>query len=174
MDTIVTIMTFVTNGGGVGPGHSAIAFDDTVYSFEAVGDWFNSQSGWITVNYDDYVEKNAWRPIILQTLSPKVSPKKARAYIQKSMLNDDDYLSSGVCSSQVAAAVDAGTTVPFDPDGIDTPNRLYGKARRAGLVLAENIIWEDQTSMTTLQWASIVNKLNFDYPQVAKKLQVHR
>ena len=174
MDTILTIMTFVTNGNGVGPGHSAIAFDDTVYSFEAWGDWFNSHSGWITLNYDDYVATNAWRPIILQTLSTKVNPPKSRSYIQRSMAADDDYGPSGVCSSQVASAVDAGLTFSFDPDGIDTPYGLYWKARRAGLVLAENIIWEDQTSMTTLQWASIVNKLNFEYPQIAKRLEVHR
>jgi hypothetical protein len=45
----IKLITCVTNGRGIGPGHTAIAVGATVHSFENAGDWFSvrrEESGW--------------------------------------------------------------------------------------------------------------------------------
>ena len=164
----LTILTCVTNLNGSGPGHTAIAVDNTVYSFENTGDWFsfggNNASGWITADLDAYLKKNAHRPVILQTLNEKVKPDPVLGFIRGSMASDDDYLSSGVCSSLVSSAINAGLTGGFNPSGVDTPWKVYNLARAKGIVADEQGVWPGAGSVTVLTWASIVNKLKADFP----------
>lgn len=174
MSKVITILTLVTNGMGAGPGHTAICFDDTVYSFEAINDWGSRNSAWVVFDYDAYIEKNAHRPVILQTVGQKVDAASAELNIIRAMTDDCDYISSGVCTSLVARAINAGTIFYFNPPGIDTPRGLYHYGRKMGIVIAENVIWEDQASMPVLQWASIVNRLKFDFAPVAGKLALTR
>ena len=162
----LTILTCVTNGAGCGPGHTAIVLDDTVYSFENTGDWFSSgagASGWITAKLDAYLKKNEKRPVLLQELSEKVKPGPVEAYIKKSIADDDDYLSSGVCSSLVASAVNAGFTAGFNPFGVDTPWSVYHLAKKKGIVANERAVW-DPDKVNIAHRAMIASKLLMDYP----------
>ena len=163
----VTILTCVTNGAGCGPGHTAIVLDDTVYSFENVGDWFskggNNASGWVTAKMADYLKKNEARPVLLQELSEKVRPQPVEDYIKKSIASDDDYLSSGVCSSLVASAVNAGFTAGFNPFGVDTPRNVYHLAKQKGIVASERGIW-DPDKVNFVHRGLIAAKLAVDFP----------
>ena len=168
----VTILTCVTNGAGCGPGHTAIVLDETVYSFENTGDWFSSgagASGWITAKLDDYLKKNEKRPVLLQELSEKVKPGPVEDFIKKSIADDDDYLSSGVCSSLVASAVDAGFTGSFNPWGVDTPWKVYHLARQKGIVATEKGVW-DTDKVNIVHRAVIAQKLALDYPNAPVSL----
>jgi hypothetical protein len=144
----VSILTFVTNGQGVGPGHSAIQIENKCYSFENANDWFSwktENSGWKILNVSDYYDKNAWRPILRQRLNQKCYSESVIEYINKSIKNDDDYISSGVCSTLVSKAINYAlpAEIIFDPKGIDTPFGVFHCARRLGLVLSEDYTWAD-------------------------------
>ena len=146
----VRILTLVSNINGAGPGHSAVAVGDTVYTFEeALGGWLQSTSGWKTLGYDPYLADNEHRPVLAQTLVG-AEPTYVTEYVQKSIANDDDYLGSGVCSQQVARAVNYSLPkdVDFDPKGFDTPFGVYHCARRLALVQKEEYDWPGRGSIT--------------------------
>ncbi|MGH7303682.1 MAG: hypothetical protein ACRELZ_10350 [Candidatus Rokuibacteriota bacterium] len=92
----------------------------------------SENSGWSAFAYAKYLEKNAFRPVIIQVLSEKVDPYKVEKFIKRSQGVDDDYLTSGVCSSLCASAINAGVTFGFDCKGIDTPKKVYDLARKKG------------------------------------------
>lgn len=172
----VKILTFVTNVNGIGPGHSAVSVGKTVYTFEDVaGGWLQSGSGWLTLNYDSYLKKNEHRPVLAQTIKD-ANPGSVKKYVAKSIANDDDYIGSGVCSQQVAKAVNYAlpANIDFDPPGFDTPFAVYHYARTLGLVVKEEYFWPGRSSLRVLTWASIVNKLMTDYPVAYHKMDVSR
>ena len=162
----VKIMTFVTNtSAGEGPGHSAVAVGDTVYTFEDTGGWLSSDSGWKTLAFNSYMAANEHRPVLVQTI-PQASDVWVTEYVMRSIENDDDYGGSGVCSQQVARAVNYSLpeNIIFDPRGFDTPYGVYHCARRLRLVESEQYYWPGKGRINALAWARIVNKLKSDYP----------
>lgn len=144
----VTLITCVTNAGGVGPGHSAIAINGTVYSFEQAGDIGSGSSGWLVVSLNRYLSMNTHRPVILQELTDQVSEGKALKYITQSISEDDDYLGSGVCSSQAASAIDAAYSGDFNTWGVDKPYEIYQLAKELGIVANERMTWPDKDSLS--------------------------
>ncbi|MEK7724423.1 MAG: hypothetical protein AAB336_08765 [Acidobacteriota bacterium] len=169
----VRILTFVTNFDGAGPGHSAVAVDNTVYTFEDVANgWLQRGSGWKTLDYNTYLQANTHRPVLAQTITQSTS-QLITDYVNKSIKNDDDYIGSGVCSTQVSKAVNYSLPkgIDFDPKGFDTPFGVYWCARRLGIVSSEDYVWADRKKLTVLTWAGIVNKLASDYPDALKGLK---
>ncbi len=169
-------MTLVSNINGSGPGHSAVAVGSTVYTFEdATGGWLQSGSGWKKLDYDGYLKSNKHRPVLTQKIVG-ANAAYVTQYVDKSIANDDDYLGSGVCSQQVARAVNYSLpqAVDFDPKGFDTPFGVFYCGRRLALVQEEEYVWADRTSITVLTWAGIVNILKADYPDVLAKMDISR
>jgi len=139
----VSILSLVGNAlqGSVGPGHSAISVDHTVFSFEVTAGWADARSGWRIIGRSEYLNLNRSRPVIVQDLkSGQVNADHVLRYLLASDSNDDDYIGSGVCSSQVSNAIDAGTTVRFDPFGLDHPATVFHLARKLGLVQRTTVI----------------------------------
>jgi hypothetical protein len=175
----VRILTLVTNGQGIGPGHTAIAVENTVYSFENIGDIFSiitESSGWKTFSYGTYLKQNSFRPVLIQTLNQSCNADYLEEYVEKSRKRDDDYLGSGVCSTLASKAINYALpeSIIFDPKGVDTPFGVYHCARRLGLVASEQYVWADCKTVTVLTWASIVNTLRSDYPAAHKGLDLKR
>ncbi len=174
MQVKVKILTLVSNTvAGEGPGHSAVAVGETVYTFEDASGWFNNRSGWKTLDYDDYLAANVRRPVLVQTVPAAVS-NYVIEYVAKSIANDDDYGGSGVCSQQVSRAVNYSLPqhIIFDPKGFDTPFGVYHCARRLSLVSGEEYFWSGRKSINVLAWARIVNKLRADYPVAFRSMDV--
>lgn len=138
----VALLTCVTNFGGVGPGHSCLSINGTVYTFEnqgGIGD--GSVSGWRIVGHASYMRENTHRPVIVQTLKGAVNASKTLQYIVRSIRRDDDYGGSGVCSSQAASAIEAGWGQTFNTLGLDKPYDIYDLAKSKGLVHTERMYW---------------------------------
>jgi hypothetical protein len=136
----VTLVTCVSNGGGVGPGHSAIAIDSTIYTFQELN-YGSNGSAWITTPLSTYLSSNTHRPVIQQRLSSAVDGSLSLAYIRDSIANDDDYIGSGVCSSQAASAIEAGYSGEFNTVGIDKPYEIYQLAKEKRIVSSEVMRW---------------------------------
>jgi len=139
----IAILTCVSNVMGAGPGHSAVVAYDSVYSFETVP-WQNTfNDGWNIFKIGKYLEHNAGRPVVIQELTQLVDLERVMRRVRTSMQNDDDYLGlpSGVCSTQVARALNAGTVQKFDPKGIDTPYGVFKHATALGLVNRSYYYW---------------------------------
>ncbi|REJ77943.1 MAG: hypothetical protein DWQ47_16425 [Acidobacteria bacterium] len=171
----VKIITLVTNIDGVGPGHSAVAVGDQLYTFEDMtGGWFQSNSGWKKLQYEPYLSNNEHRPALIQTI-PSANPPSVTKYVNQSIADDDDYGSSGVCSQQVAMAVNYALPkdVIFNPKGFDTPFGVYWCARRLGLVSSEEYLWPGKSSVRFRTWMNIVNKLQSDYPIAADNMDLN-
>ena len=159
----VKTLTCVTNGAGIGPGHSAVMVGTTVYTFEDQGGWFNSGSGWLTLQYASYMSDNEHRPVLLQTIQLAYAPSVTE-YVNTSIANDDDYGGSGVCSQQVAMALDfALGDIDFDPRSFDTPFGVYHCGRRLGLTSNEEYFWPGKGSLSEAVRNRIVSKLSEDY-----------
>ena len=129
----VSLVTCVTNAGGMGPGHSCLDINGTIYSFEGI-DYGGNKSGWIQVARTKYLGKNTHRPVIYQTLTSAVSEGRVLRYILASIADDDDYVGSGVCSSQAANAIEAGYAASFNTWGVDTPYDIYDLAQKKRIV----------------------------------------
>lgn len=169
MSARLAIMTCITNGGGVGPGHTAVIVGDTVYSFENAGDWFSvrtESSGWITMDAQEYIDKNAARPVVLQDINEQVNRSKVLRYIFGSMETDMDYLSSGVCSSLVCSAIEAGYTGSFNPPGVDTPYKTFHLANKKGIVRGTSVTWADRDTISSGNRSRIQEKVKSDYPSL--------
>lgn len=170
----VKILTLISNtAAGEGPGHSAVAVGSTLYTFEDTGGWFASGSGWKTLVSDSYLKANEHRPVLIQTI-PLAAPGSVTKYVINSIANDDDYGGSGVCSQQVARAVNYALPrhIDFDPKGFDTPFGVYHCARRLGLVSSEEYFWPGRGKINALAWARIVNKLRADYPVAFRSMDL--
>ena len=169
----VKILTFVTNLCGSGPGHSAVAVDKKVYTFEDIGGgWLQSGSGWKILDYDPYLQHNAHRPILIQTIRG-ANPSLIVEYVNKSIKNDDDYGGSGVCSTQVSKAVNYSLPkeIDFDPFGFDTPHGVYYCARNLHIVTSEEYIWAEGRKPWNPFKNDIIIKLMLDYPLALKGLK---
>ena len=142
----VKLLTLVSNAGGVGPGHSAISINDIVHTFEVPPhQTIGPGTGWDKFKMGDYLRRNAHRPVYIQTLKTEVDPGRTYSYVVNST---DDYGINGVCSQQVALAVDHGWMLgTFDPVGIDTPYKVYHHARRKRLVQSESRVWPGRDSL---------------------------
>jgi hypothetical protein len=161
----VKILTCVTNAGGVGPGHSAVIVGTTVYTFEDQGGWFSGRSGWLTLQLPSYKSDNSHRPVLIQTISSAFAPSVTK-YVNNSIANDDDYGGSGVCSQQVAMAVNYAlpADIDFDPRGFDTPFGVYQCGRRLGLTSAEEYFWPGKGSLSDFVRNRIIGILAEEYP----------
>ena len=148
----VSLVTCVTNAAGMGPGHSCIDISGTVHTFEnQSGGWFNgSSSGWLSMSRKSYLDKNKHRPVILQTLITAVDSGKAHNYIAKSKKDDEDYGSSGVCSSQAAATIEAAWGKDFNTVGVDKPYEIYDLAKTKKLVVSEVMHWPGKANCNLL------------------------
>lgn len=132
----VGLITCVTNGAGLGPGHTCIVLDGFVYTFERfLAGWNDLEnSGWVKINNQSYLDQNTHRPVIIQELSPAVNASKVYEYISMSDYNDEDYILSGVCSQQAIQAISAGVGRDIAPSGADIPYTVYAAVRRSGFV----------------------------------------
>ncbi|MCA9756682.1 MAG: hypothetical protein KDA27_12835 [Candidatus Eisenbacteria bacterium] len=143
----VAILTMVGNTRyGRGPGHTAIAIDDKVYSFGDISICLGNDgvysSGWIEMGVRDYIAQNSWRPVVVQELSAsKVDARDVFRHIQRCADREDEHLGSGDGSSRAALAVEAGMAAPFDRAGIDTPYKLYQLAKYRGIVSQAYYYW---------------------------------
>lgn len=163
---IVKILTCVTNGGGIGPGHSAVCVSSDSHTFQdAGGGWLQDGSGWLTFGYEAYLAENKHRPVLLQTI-PTAVGSYVNDYVAKSKADDDDYLGSGVCSQQVASAINYALPkdVIFDPKGFDTPFAVYHCAQRLSLVSTEEYLWPDRYSIGEGTRKRIEETLKVEYP----------
>jgi hypothetical protein len=165
MSNDVVVVTCVTNAAGMGPGHSAVAVGTLLYTFEAL-DYGGSGSGWKTLDRDSYFASNTHRPLLLQTLSmTAICPHLVAEYVNQSIANDDDYIGSGVCSTQAARALDyAMPSIVFEPRGFDTPYGVYQCARRLQLVVSESYLWTGRQALDRSVRMRVVDKLRSDYP----------
>lgn len=134
----IAILTCVTNGGGYGPGHTALVIDGTVYSFEP-----NKQnaSGWYTEASSTYIAGNKARPVILEYLKG-VDQGKVLNQIKFEMNKPLWWgTTGGVCSQSAAIVLNKGASSGFDPSGYDTPYKVYWHAWEKEYVSYEKCIW---------------------------------
>jgi hypothetical protein len=103
--------------------------------------------------------------LLLQTLSmTAICPPLVAEYVNQSVANDDDYIGSGVCSTQAARALDyAMPSVVFEPRGFDTPFGVYSCARRLQLVVSESYLWPGRQALDEAVRMRVVDKLRSDY-----------
>lgn len=169
--TKVSILTCVSNWRGSGPGHTALVIGPTVYSFENAGDWFavTERSGWQVFGVKSYLKDNEHRPVILQELTSRVDAGKAFGYIVRSMAGDDDYIGSGVCSSQVSNAIDAAWNGSFNPAGVDTPHKVYTLANRSGIVADISWTWPGRDALPAKMRDDLMVRMRTEYPEVFRK-----
>lgn len=147
----IAILTCVGNPGlPTGPGHSALIADSVCYTFENMGSNFSTtKSGWDVLKTTKYLKRpdNLKRPVIIQEIdTSKVKPKSVLTYIHGSMVADDDYGTSGVCSSQVANAIEAGIKGKFNTRGLDKPRDVYLLAKSKRIVKKSYYIWDPKLS----------------------------
>jgi|GEM_PF-2665177 len=169
----VKILTFVSNFNGSGPGHSAVSVGSTVYTFEDVANgWLQPGSGWKKLNYTSYLKSNEHRPVLAQTI-PLATSSLVTQYVDQSIKDDDDYIGSGVCSQQVARAVNWALpqNIDFDPKGFDTPFGVYHCARRLCVSSSEEYTWKGRKKINYRAWQNIFLKLAYDYPAAKKGLE---
>ncbi len=160
----IAILTLVSNFGGKGPGHTAIVISSSVYSFE---DPLGDKHSWLKMPIPTYLEKNAHRPVIVQELIGwQVTAKDSLSYIHKSMNSEDIYILSGVCSSQVASAVEAGIGQSFNPKGADTPDKVYRLAKWRGIVKREYYFWPGKDRIHAHDRARLEDRMDNDYYEV--------
>jgi hypothetical protein len=152
------LLTCITNAGGLGPGHSCLAIDGYVYTFERVGGaWLRPDSGWLQIRTKDYLDRNAHRPVVVQELDPARTDATAiHDYITLSDAEDADYLSSGLCSQQAAKALSAGLGVSVDPWGLDSPYRIYSFVKHSGCVAKSYYTFPDRDEYTPLNGRKMI------------------
>ena len=84
----------------------------------------------------------------------------------QSIKRDDDYVTSGVCSSQVASAIDAGMVQNFNPTRIDTPREVYVLARNKGIVGRSHHYWPGAGALGDIVRHWLVQRMERDYRDV--------
>lgn len=138
-----SLITVITNSGGMGPGHSAIAINQTVYSVE-LGNINPNKSAWLVIALERYKSHVNNRPLIYQNLNSKVSMSRTMDYIRKSDQRDDDYFTNGVCSSQAGSAIEAGLGPgnTFNAQwGFDSPFSIFELAYQREIVASTHFEW---------------------------------
>jgi len=161
----MAILTCVGNPGWpTGPGHGALIGDGDVYTFERPN-MTSSTSGWDVLTTSSYLAKtdNLARPIIIQELNmSRVNAGQVMDYIHRSIRADEDFISSGWCSLQSAAALAVGVSGGFDPTGLNTPLAVHDRVKSLGLVTKTYRIWD--TAKTPAQHVSaLVQQLSQYY-----------
>ncbi len=159
------ILTCVTNAGGVGPGHTALWVDNTVYSFERMF----SANGWLVQNFSTYVnnDQNKNRPVIAQTLNSRVN---AQTVLNSLRAEADEwfeqYSGSNVCSMRASANLDTGASAGFDPRGYDTPYGVYWHAWNKEYVGSERCVWQTRSSDYDSKRTKLYSDYQFDIDSV--------
>jgi hypothetical protein len=161
----VAILTLVSNAAGYGPGHSAIVVQGTVYSFEQIKGPFGDS--WLVMPVKEYLAINEHRPVLVQELSEKVSAPDVVRYIENSANADDDYATSGVCSSQVGSAIEEGWGQPFNPSGPDTPASIFEMAKNKGIVSRTYSYWPGKDALPDSVKKRLTERLKKEYPGLA-------
>ncbi len=158
---LLRILTCVTNAGGVGPGHTALWVDNTVYSFERM----LSANGWLVQNFSTYVnnDQNKNRPVIAQTLNSGVT---AQTVLDSLRAEADEwfeqYSGSNVCSQRASANLDTGASNGFDPKGYDTPFGVYWHAWNKSYVGSERCVWQVRGSNHDSKAAKLLADYQFN------------
>jgi hypothetical protein len=147
-DTRIAIFTLISNFQGIGPGHSALWLYGTIYTFEELAGPMGTS--WLLIDAKRYLEKNVHRPVLVQELNELVDHRRVARYLMNSMQSDADYIGSGVCSTQVAYAIEAGMNQPFDCQGIDTPAAVFTLAKNKGIVKQTYYWWPEEDSPVPL------------------------
>ena len=118
-------------------------------------------SGWKQFPLDYYLQKNEDRPLFIQELISAVNAEKILQYIRQSAARDEDYITSGVCSSQAASAIEFAWDQKFDPSGIDKPYNVYLLAKAKKIVKSEEMIWPGKSKLTLEMREKIESKINY-------------
>ncbi len=160
----LAILTLVSNAKGVGPGHSAIVAGNDVYTFEDPAGF--TGDSWIIMNVSRYLKQNEHRPVVVQELNAKVEFIKVMKYLSQSIQRDSDFVGSGVCSSQVASAIDAGMVQKFNPTRIDTPRKVYLLGKNKGIVKRSYYIWPGFGALSYIVRHFLVEKMDEEYADV--------
>lgn len=129
----LAVLTCVTNDGRVGPGHTAIVLDSTVYSFEGLTT-NSKQSSWKVIPVKRYLASNTHRPVVVQELKKTMDPAAVYQFIYKDDQSGADYGVNGLCSQRAALALSAASTLVVDPVGMNTPYNLYSFLETMGVV----------------------------------------
>lgn len=195
----VAILTPVGNpayGWQTGPGHTALAADGYVYSFEGAGYFNPSRSGWNIYTVAEYIDRQR-RPVVVQELDMNtVRASAVMSGIHWSMTRDEEWLVSatpGVCSSAVAQAIDWGIRERFEPavteadlartmnpamlkaarffGNTDTPLSVYRTAKDLGIVKREYYIW-DRSKTPTQHHQALQNKKMKEFVKVGPSRSV--
>lgn len=154
---ILKILTCVTNGGGYGPGHTALVIGQTVWSFEQLV----GITGWKKFAVSDYMAANAERPVILQTLNEKVDGQQVLDWLKWDEWKPWNKYGPNVCSQRASSALAEGASSGFDPKGYDTPYGVYWHAWDKTYVQVEKCVWASQGSGDKKD--RIAAKLKADY-----------
>ncbi len=163
----IAILTLVSNVKGSGPGHSAIVASGKTTSRVATFEEIGGATAWVILDTKTYLHQNRHRPVVVQELNEKVRPLDVVGYVLRSMKRLEGYMSSGVCSTQVAWAIDAGTVKKFEPKGIDTPRQVYLLVKHQGLVKSTYYYWPGASaSVLGDTFSKLQNKLATDYAGV--------
>lgn len=163
---LLRIITCVTNAGGVGPGHTALWIDNTIYSFERM----LSANGWLVQTFSTYInnDQNKNRPVIAQTLNSNVN---AQAVLDAVRAEADEwfeqYSGSNVCSQRASANLDAGASAGFNPRGYDTPFGVYWHAWNRHYVGSERCVWQVRSSDYDAKASKLLEDYQFDIASVA-------
>jgi hypothetical protein len=171
----IAVLTLVSNVKGSGPGHSAIVASgktsSKVATFEEIGGSATTGTAWMIIDTKTYLLKNKHRPVVVQELNEKVRPLDVMDYVLRSMKRLEGFLSSGVCSMQVALAIDAGTVGEFNPKGVDTPHKVYLLIKHRGLEKSTYHYWPGASASALGDaFSKLQNKMATDYagvPQAA-------
>jgi hypothetical protein len=167
----IAVLTLVSNVKGSGPGHSAIVASgktsSKVATFEEIGGAATTGTAWMIIDTKSYLLKNTHRPVVVQELNEKVRPLDVMGYVLGSMKRREGFLSSGVCSTQVARAIDAGTVKEFDAKGIDTPRQVYLLIKHRGLAKSTYYYWPAASeSELGDAFSTLQNRMATDYAGV--------
>jgi hypothetical protein len=139
----VTLITCVTDTAGMGPGHSCIDVNGTIYSFET--DAAGRGAGvWVQIARAKYLARNAHRPLISQKLSSAVSDGKVMTHILGSVAGDQ---SQGASANQAANAIEKGTSSTFNTWGAEAPCDVYDLARARGIVAGVSAMWPGKATL---------------------------
>lgn len=119
-----------------GPGHTAMAVDGTVYSFE----FPHFKVGPVKAYFarPDVIQ----RPIVVQELNCGMLDTSSVLDYLRHMVDDNIYfVRHNWCSYQAAMALKHGKET-FEPEGIDTPWEVYNRANQLGLATRTYFIWD--------------------------------
>jgi len=160
------IITCVTNAGGVGPGHTALWIDNTIYSFEQM----TSANAWLVQSFSTYInnDTNKGRPVIAQTLNSNVNAQTVLDSVRAEAAEwFEQYSATNVCSMRASANLDAGASSGFDPSGFDTPYKVYWLAWNKHYVGSERCVWQNRAGDYESKRQKLLADYQFDIDSVS-------